>query len=52
MCVAAIRNICEQQARDAELFGTHLPLLKRIKKLDAMAYRIRPDIPQAPPTPN
>jgi Zn-dependent protease with chaperone function len=50
--VAAVRNINEQQARNAELFGTHPPLLKRIDKLDAMAYRIRPNLPQAPQTPN
>ena len=42
----------DQEGFIAELFGTHPPLLKRIKKLDAMAYRIRPNIPQAPPTPN
>jgi Zn-dependent protease with chaperone function len=50
--VAAVRNINKQQARNAELFGTHPPLLKRINKLDAMPYRIRPNLPQAPPTPN
>ena len=42
----------DQEGFLAELFGTHPPLLKRIKKLDAMAYRIRPNIPQAPPTLN
>jgi heat shock protein HtpX len=36
----------------AELFGTHPPLLKRIQKLDAMAYRVRPGIPRTPLPPN
>lgn len=36
----------------AELFGTHPPLLKRIQKLDAMAYRVRPGIPRTPPLPH
>lgn len=34
----------------AELFGTHPPVLKRIKRLDAMAYRTRPSGPQTHPT--
>ncbi len=36
----------------AELFGTHPPILKRIKKLDAMAYRISPGIPHTPQEPH
>jgi heat shock protein HtpX len=36
----------------AELFGTHPPLLKRIKRLDAMAYRVRPTGLQASPMPH
>jgi heat shock protein HtpX len=33
----------------AELFGTHPPVLKRITKLDAMAYKIRPHALRPPP---
>ena len=36
----------------AEVFGTHPPVLKRIRNLEAMAYRIRPQLPYVPPTPN
>lgn len=36
----------------AELFGTHPPVLKRIQKLDAMAYRVRLGIPRTSLTPD
>ena len=36
----------------AEVFGTHPPLLTRIRKLEAMAYRIRPQVPHAPQVPD
>lgn len=29
----------------AEVFGTHPPVLKRIKRLEAMAYRLKPQVP-------
>jgi heat shock protein HtpX len=42
----------DQEGFLAELFGTHPPLLKRIKKLDAMAYRINPQVPDVPQVPH
>ncbi len=36
----------------AEVFGTHPPVLKRIRKLEAMAYRLRPQVPNVPQVPH
>lgn len=54
MCIVdpAGNGFNDQEGFLAELFGTHPPLLKRIRKLDAMAYRVRPGIQPTPPTPD